>query len=136
MKRHSKLYLKRTPLRKRSKSERSKLINDCDDLFRKILLRRDRVCQYSGDDKNLQVSHYITRDNLHLRWDFDNCHIINGGYHIFLFHKRHHIYREWLCERLGKEKVEWLEMQDRINCRPLYTCEVELKKEELKRIWG
>jgi hypothetical protein len=124
--------MKRSPLRRKSKSERSKLINECDKLFRTILLKRDKVCQYSQKEENLQVSHYISRSNLHLRWDFDNCAIINAGVHLFVFHKRPHLHREFMIKRIGKEKVEWLETQDRINCRPLYTCELELKKQELE----
>jgi len=123
--------MKRSWIKRIGKSERSKLIKSCDDIFRKILLLRDKCCQYSGRHENLQVSHYITRENLHLRWNFDNCHIINGGVHIFLFHKRPHVYKEWLIRKIGIEKVEWLEMQDKTNCQPLYTYDIKMKKLEL-----
>ena len=125
-------YLKRSGFKKRrTKTERQVLIDGLDKLFRECLLLRDKVCQYSGKKENLQVSHYITRENKHLRWDFWNCHIINGGVHLFLFHKRPHLYKEWLIRRIGKEKVEWLEMQDRIYCKPIYTCDLLLLKSDL-----
>src|SRR3990167_10052144 len=116
---------------KKSKSPRKKLIDELDKIFRECLLLRDKVCQYSGKADNRQVSHYISRENLHLRWNWDNCCIINGGIHIFTFHKRHHLYRSFLIRRIGLEKVEWLEMQDRIYCKPIYTCDLKLLKADL-----
>jgi len=113
------------------KSERAKLIKSMDMIFREILLYRDKVCQYSYKTENLQVSHYISRENLHLRWNFENCHIINGGIHLFLFHKRPHVYREWLCKKIGADRVQWLEWQDTSYCRPLYTYDLRMKKLEL-----
>ena len=121
----------RTPLQKKSKSERRHLIDSMDKIFRELLLRRDKVCQYTGKTENLQVSHYISRENLHLRWSFENCCIINGGIHIFTFHKRHHLYRNFMIQRIGKDKVQELERKDTIYCRPLYTYDLKLKKMEL-----
>ena len=123
--------MKRSVLRKKSKSERKYLIDFNDKIFRELLLRRDKVCQYTGKPGNLQVSHYISRENLHLRWSFENCCIINGGIHIFTFHKRHHLYRNFMCQRIGEDKVKWLEMQDTTYCRPLYTYDLRLIKQQL-----
>jgi len=123
--------LKHTLLRKKSKSERSKIIFELDKIVRQILLLRDKVCLYSGRTNNLQVSHYISRSNLHLRHNLDNVHLFNGGIHLFLFHKRPHIYREWLIKKIGLDKVEWLEMQDRIYCKPIYTADLKLLKQDL-----
>lgn len=122
---------KRTPLRKNSKSERSILIRELDQIVRDILKLRDKVCQYSCKTDNLQVSHYISRSNIHLRHNLDNVVLLNGGVHLFLFHKRPHLYREWLIRRIGKDKVEWLEMQDRIYCKPIYTSDLRLLKKDL-----
>ena len=117
---------------KSKKTDRQKLIKQCDDIFRKALLERDNyTCQYSGKKDNLNVSHYISRENKHLRWNFENCHIINGGVHLFLFHRRPHLYREWLIRKIGLEKVEWLEMQDRIYCKPIYTSDLKALKVDL-----
>ena len=116
---------------KKAKLPRKKLIDQLDKIFRECLLLRDKVCQYSGKTENRQVSHYISRENKHLRWNFDNCHIINGGVHLFLFHKRPHLYREWLIRKIGLDKVEWLEMQDRIYCKPIYTSDLKALKLDL-----
>lgn len=117
----------------KKKTDKQRLIKQCDDLVREILKLRDKVCQYSGKKDNLQVSHYITRENKHLRWNLDNVHLINGGTHLFLFHKRPHVYREWLITKIGLEKVEWLETQDRITTKPIYTSDLELLKLDLKQ---
>ena len=126
-----KSVLKRSYIKKSRKSERQVLIDQLDQIVRDILKLRDKVCQYSGKTNNLQVSHYISRSNIHLRHNLDNVVLLNGGIHLFLFHKRPHLYREWLIRRIGEDKVEWLEMQDRIYCKPIYTGDLKLLKADL-----
>ena len=36
-----------------------------------------------------------------------------------------------MIQRIGQEKVEWLEMQDRIYCKPIYTADLKLLKQDL-----
>ena len=116
----------------KQKTDRQKLIKQLDDLVRKIVFMRDNyTCQYSGKKDNLQISHYITRSNTHLRFNLDNLTTLNGGVHLFLFHKRPHKYRDWLIRKIGLAKVEWLEMQDRIYCKPIYVCDLKLLKADL-----
>ena len=126
-------YLKRSGFKKRrTKTERQVLILELDNIVRQIVrLRDNNTCQYSGKKDNLQISHYISRSNTHLRFNLDNVVLLNGGVHLFLFHKRPHLYREWFIRKIGLDKVEWLEMQDRIYCKPIYTSDLRLLKKDL-----
>lgn len=122
-------------IRRQSKSERSKLIRINDDIFRQCLLYVcDFTCQYSGRKNNLQVSHYITRKNLHLRWEFDNCIIANAGVHKFTLEpNKQTIYRDFMISRIGLKKVEKLEMMSRVRSSPLYTCDLKLIGDRLRK---
>ena len=124
---------RKTSLWKRRKpNEKQKLIRQCDDLVREIVLRRDNyTCQYSGKKDNLQISHYITRSNLHLRFNLDNLVTLNAGIHLFLFHKKPYIHREFMVKRIGEDKVKKFEMMDKVKCRPLYECEIRIIKQQL-----
>jgi len=118
-------------LRRQSKSSKAVLIKQCDDIFRELLRKRDKVCQYSNKPDNLQVCHFISRENKHLRWNFDNCCMINAGIHKFVFHKKPHIHREFMVKRIGEEKVHKFELMDKVTCRPLYECEIKIIKSQL-----
>ena len=72
------MTLRRGKVRKQ-KTNRQKLIKANDDLFREIIRLRDKVCQKSGRDTNLQVCHFYTRGNLRVRWDLDNACLLQGG---------------------------------------------------------
>ena len=127
-------WLKRAGFKKRKKkTERQKLIDDNDELVRQILRLRDKVCQYSGKTDNLQVSHFISRENLHLRWNLDNVVLINAGIHAFTFHKNPAIHKEFMVKHIGLEKVERFEMQNRIATKTLYTCDIEIIKGQLTK---
>lgn len=50
--------------------------DECDELIRQILKKRDHQCISSGCDRvrGLEVGHFIKRGVLSLRWDLRNCH--------------------------------------------------------------
>lgn len=63
-------------MKKKSKSERPKLVKQCDDLWREIVKAKG-ICEIcvTGDRKNysvLQAHHIIGRKNLNTRWDLRN----------------------------------------------------------------
>jgi hypothetical protein len=118
-------------LRRQSKSSKAVLIKQCDDIFREIIRRRDKVCQRTWVDRNLQVAHFISRENKHLRWTKDNAVLLNGGVHKFWAHKNHSEFRDFMISRIGEEKVKKFEMMDKVHCRPLYECEIRLIRKEL-----
>ncbi len=105
--------LKRTGFKRSSKTTRQKLIKANDDLFRKIIHLRDKVCQLTRRSENLQVVHYWTRSILRVRWDLDNACLLNGAKHIFWAHVRPDQFREFWIRRLGQQKFMELEIRAR-----------------------
>lgn len=111
---------------------RKNLIKDCDDLLRLIIRLRDKVCQRTLRQNNLQVVHYYTRRNLRLRWDFDNVCLLNAGVHKWWAHVHIEEFREWWKERLGEEKFQQLIVRGR--CKgSLKVHEIKVVKEWLKQ---
>lgn len=74
----------------------------------------------------------LSRECLHLRWEKDNALLINGGIHLFKFHKYPHIHREFVVSKIGEEKAHKFELMSKVRCSPLYTCEIRLIKQRLK----
>lgn len=109
--------LKRTKLRKKGKSETSKLKDEIQALLRQIVIKRDGKCilhglrcihEYGVDDVVWQAEHLIERSNSATFADSrlvvlvcKNCH---GWKH---FRKSNHDqYDEWVKTKLPKERVE------------------------------
>jgi len=106
--------MKRTYLKRESKSERSKLIKKCDDIFRKIIRLRDNMtCQRTGKKDNLQVAHFFTRSILSLRWDEENACLLQRGIHYYWAHVKHEEFRDFWISRIGKERFEMLKIKSR-----------------------
>lgn len=75
-------YIKRkTKLRKNSKSERSKLIKKCDELFFKVLVKeRGRKCEICNKTKGIGPSHILSKQKYpRLRYSQQNI-ILMGWY--------------------------------------------------------
>lgn len=125
--------MKRTPLRRRSKSERSKLIKQCDDLVRQIVRLRDRRCQKTWSCQNLQVAHYISRSNHHLRWNLDNVVLLSKGVHYYWAHVHYSRFRQFMIDRVGAKKIEALEFADSCQVAPLKDYEIRLIRDDLKK---
>ena len=123
--------LKRSWIKKSRKTERQSLILELDDIVRQIVRLRDKVCQKTGRTEDLQCAHMISRKNHHLRWNMDNVVLLQKGTHCFWAHVHYNQFRDFMINRIGLEKVEWLEMQDRIHCKPIYTCDLKLLKADL-----
>jgi len=119
--------------KKKEKTERQKIIQANDDLFRKIIHLRDKVCQKSGRSENLQVAHFWTRGNLRVRWDLDNACLLQGGIHYFWAHVKPQEFREFWIKRLGQERFDKLEIKARyvapIKLYSLYLTHSILKSE-------
>ena len=105
--------MKRTRLAKRSKSLRSRLIKDCDDIFREIIRRRDKMtCQRTGEKtNNLDVAHFHTRTINATRWDEDNACLLKKGMHRFWAHVKHEEFRDFWIKRIGKDNFDRLKMK-------------------------
>ena len=104
---------------RKPKSERKRLIEANDALFRQIIRNRDvngegiPVCQKTDKKKNLQVCHFYRRNILRTRWDEENACLLNAGVHIFWAHSDQQGFREWWLKRLGQERFDNLELRAR-----------------------
>lgn len=97
----------------KSKTNRQKLIKANDDLFRKIIRLRDKVCQVTGKKENVQVAHFYTRGNLRMRWDLDNACLLNAGKHIWWAHTNPEQFKEFWIKRLGERRFDILNLKAR-----------------------
>jgi len=65
------------------KTERQRLIKNCDMLWSLAVKVRDRKCQVSGKDYSLQSHHICSRRYLRTRWLLENGITLNAGVHFF-----------------------------------------------------
>ena len=124
---------KRTPLRK-SKSERSHIIDQLDDIFREIIRLRDNfTCQRTrikGDKYTIDVAHFYSRDYKRVRWDLDNACCLLKGTHKNWAHVKHQEFSDWWEIRIGKEAFERLKLKARVR-GTIYTSDLKLLKLDL-----
>ena len=99
--------------KRKIKTNRQKLIEANDDLFREIIRVRDKVCQKTGKTDNLQVSHYWTRGNLRVRWDLDNACLLNAGVHYYWAHVHREQFKEFWIKRIGQKRFDILGLKAR-----------------------
>ena len=111
---------------------RKELIQQNDDLFREIIRKRDKVCQRTGSDQNLQVAHFFTRGNLTTRWEEDNACLLRKGIHYHWAHSRRAEFRAFWIDRIGQERFDQLEIMTRCKGH-IPTCNLALIRDELKR---
>ncbi len=100
-------------MKRKKKTERQKLILECDNLVREILKirsksRSERSGKYYEDCKGLQVCHWIGRSNKRVQWDLDNVFYLGAGEHKFWCHKYPEKFREWVKDKLGEKKFQAL----------------------------
>lgn len=114
------------------KSTRSRLICDCDTIFRDIIRKRDVCCQKTSKITKLQVCHFFSRSMLNLRWEEDNVCLLNGGIHRFWAHQHPEAFRDWWMERIGAEKFFALKLKSRY-VSTIFTSDLKVMKEALKK---
>jgi len=126
--------MKRKPIRKSKKSERTKAIEANDDILREIVRLRDNyTCQktrFKGDKYTIDVAHFYSREYKRVRWDLDNVCCLRKGTHSYWAHKKFQEFSEWWEERIGSEKFERLKLKARVR-GTIYTSEIKLLKLDL-----
>lgn len=118
--------------KRRKKTERQKLIDENDNLFRDIIRKRDKRCQRSGSLENLQVCHYFTRKDFTTRWDLDNGCLLKAGIHKFWAHIKTEEFRDWWIARIGQERFDKLKLRNRYR-GTIYTSDLKIIKVGLQR---
>jgi len=89
-----------------------KEIKRLDDLAREIIRGRDRVCQWCGKDRNLQVCHFTSRSNFHTRWALENLILLCAGCH-FWAHKNPMEFTHFMENRLSPKDLMMLQVAKR-----------------------
>jgi len=117
--------------RRKKKTERQKLIDQLDDIFRQIIRLRDNsICQKSGLRNNIEVAHYHSRKHLRLRWELDNSCCLNGGIHRYWAHVESEDFRDFWIKRIGQERFNELKLKKQYNA-PVRTADLKLLKLDL-----
>lgn len=99
-----------TKPKRRKKSERQVLVEDCDDLCRKIVRSRDKErCVICGSTNRLQVAHIFSKGaHPSMRFEIDNLLLTCYHCHHHFLHKAPCEARDWIKQYLGEEKFERL----------------------------
>lgn len=90
------------------KSERKRLMDQADQLWRDCVKLRDKKSVLSGKGGSLNAHHIITRSNLATRWSLDNGLTFTSGEHAFWVHKNIAESTVWIQNYLGEEKFNSL----------------------------
>lgn len=126
---------KEKKIKKKTKSERQKLVDRLDALFSLVVRTRDQYrCQKegcTGHGKHMQCAHIFTRGKLSVRWELDNAVTMCYYHHILWSHRKGVEFTLWCQEYLGKKKFN--ELQRKANDAKPFTIEMMKAKEiELK----
>jgi len=90
----------------KKKSERKRLMDQADQLWRDCVKLRDKKSVLSGKGGSLNAHHIITRSNLATRWSLDNGLTFTSGEHAFWVHKNIAESTVWIQNYLGQEKFD------------------------------
>ena len=123
--------MKRTPLRRRSRTPRAQLKAKCDKLWSAII-RSVGHCQRCGaGDKQLHAHHLIPRTRLATRWAIPNGLCLCAGCHSMgpaSAHQDPLLFAKWFAAKFP-ERVEWVDEYRNSTARmPLQDIHDALKK--------
>ena len=86
-------------------------LDKLDILFSKyIRLKAGGVCEYCGQAKTLQCSHFHGRRKRSVRWDEENCSALCFSCHLYLG-ENPYMHTEFFRKRLGSERFELLNIR-------------------------
>ena len=99
---------KKGPAKKAPKA--SNLTNRLDALVRRVVRARDLRCVTCGSQEVLEVSHYLGRASLGVRWDLRNCNLQCHVCHR-KFHEGNPAYMRYMASQYGEDIFEELYLQ-------------------------
>ena len=118
------------------KPSRKFWIKKLDDLARKVIKARDKVCVRCGKILNLQVAHIFPKGKYtRLRWDSDNLLLLCYGCHFHFAHKNPLMFSEWFREKYP-DRYKILKLRSQVNWKGKsdYAGWELLLKETLKKL--
>lgn len=109
-------------------------LDPLDKLFSKyIRLRAGGVCEYCGQVKRLQCSHFHGRRKRSVRWNEDNACALCFSCHMYLG-ENPYVHTEFFKKRLGSQRFELLNIQAQIPCKPDIEAMTSRLKQKIKEV--
>jgi len=95
-------------------------IRPTDAYFSKALRKKrgyrcEKCGRFYSEGKGLSVSHFYGRRNENVRFDEDNCDILDYCHQ--KFEENPNEYRDWKFEKLGKKKFDALKLKANFYCK-------------------
>lgn len=104
--------------KRRKKSERQKLVDKCDKLWKQIIWEQAKYhCEYCGCESK-QAHHIYTRSKFNTRWTLANGINLCPLHHTlgnFSAHKTPRAFLRWLEDLRGKEWLDRLEISSEMS---------------------
>lgn len=128
--------MKRSPLRKKSKTTEAQLKRKVFELAKRVARERDKTCRAEGVDGRtcwgyLQASHIYNEGTYRsMRYDLDNMIGMCTWHHIYWWHKNPIDAGIWIKNYLGEAKYKALRERSWTN-RVIPTSELEQRYKEL-----
>jgi hypothetical protein len=91
---------------KKKKTERQLLVEQCDDLWSKCVIARDKTCRYSNEDTFLSAHHIRSRSHWATRWLIDNGLTLSWRKIHFLQKMNPEKFQDAVIEIIGQEYYE------------------------------
>lgn len=92
-------------------SDRKKIEKSCDDLWRKIIQTRDKVCRVCGHDGRLESHHIMGRIHKATRWWPENGILLCYNHHVKYGHADPEYMRDQIISVIGEHR--YLALKDK-----------------------
>jgi len=97
------------------KPSRKCITKNLDDLARKVIKARDKVCVRCGKTLNLQVAHVLPKGKYtRLRWELDNLLLLCWYCHFIFAHRNPLMFTDWFKKKY-EDRYIWLRRRSQIN---------------------
>jgi hypothetical protein len=100
--------------KKKVKTERQKLIDDCDILWSKCVKERDRCCRYNNEYYGLQAHHIRSRSHFSTRWLLANGLTLSNKVHC-LQKMNPELFQDKVLEIIGQEFYDEMKRKSQIS---------------------
>lgn len=107
--------MKRSKLRRKSKTPRALLLEEIQALLRAIVIKRDGGCLlrgYNNCTEILQAEHLITRTNMATYGDLRNVVCLCTYHHLFYKKQHSRMYWSLIRRKIGETRWAWIELAE------------------------
>ena len=126
--------MKKSPIKKRKKSDKKKKQDRCDALWSELVKRyAGHKCEMCGKTQYLNSHHIFSRSNFSVRWDTSNGVCLCSGHHVLCndsAHKAPADFVEWVKKYRGEDWYEDL----RVKAKDIWHGDIDTVMECLKEM--